>query len=41
MAVPNLFGIKMLNKEVRNTIKKYWKDFKEEHPDIKIPEKVE
>lgn len=40
MAIPNLFGILMLNKEVRTTIKKYWTDFKEEHPDVKIPEKV-
>jgi alanine or glycine:cation symporter, AGCS family len=41
MAIPNLLGIIMLNKEVRNTIKKYWKDFNKEYPDVKIPEKME
>lgn len=32
MAIPNLFGLLMLRKEVRSTIKKYWIDFKKEHP---------
>lgn len=40
MAIPNLFGILMLHKEVKFTIKDYWKGFKKEHPDLKIPEKV-
>ncbi len=40
MAIPNLFGILLLHKEVKSTIKKYWTGFKSEHPDIKIPEKV-
>lgn len=35
MAVPNLFGLLMLRKEVRSTIKKYWFDFKKEHPNEK------
>ncbi|MCB2196629.1 MAG: sodium:alanine symporter family protein [Bacteroidetes bacterium] len=41
MAIPNLTGILLLHKEVKSTIKNYWKDFKSEHPDIKIPEKVD
>lgn len=41
MAIPNLTGILLLHKEVKSTIKKYWKDFKTEHPDIKIPERVD
>ena len=40
MAIPNLFGILLLRKEVKSTIKQYWVDFKEEHPDVKIPEKL-
>ena len=40
MAIPNLFGILLLHKEVRSTIKEYWKGFKKEHPDLKIPEKL-
>ncbi len=40
MAIPNLFGILMLHREVKFTIKDYWKGFKKEHPDLKIPEKV-
>lgn len=35
MAIPNLFGLLMLRKEVRSTIKKYWIDFKKEHPNEK------
>ncbi len=38
MAIPNLVGLLMLRKEVRSTIKKYWFDFKKEHPDEKSPE---
>lgn len=40
MAIPNLFGILLLRKEVKSTIKQYWVDFKKEHPDHKIPEKI-
>ena len=40
MAVPNLAGLLLLHKEVRSTIKNYWKVFKEEHPKEKIPEKI-
>ncbi|ALO17488.1 Amino-acid carrier protein AlsT [Salinivirga cyanobacteriivorans] len=38
MAIPNLFGILMLRKEARSTIKKYWFDFKKEFPNEKSPE---
>lgn len=40
MAIPNLLGILLLRKEVRSTIKDYWVTFKQENPDVKIPEKV-
>lgn len=40
MAIPNLTGILLLHREVKTTIKGYWKGFKSEHPDIKIPEKI-
>jgi AGCS family alanine or glycine:cation symporter len=40
MAIPNLFGILLLRREVKSTIKSYWVDFKSEHPEVKIPEKV-
>ncbi len=40
MAIPNLFGILLLQKDVKGTIKNYWVNFKSEHPDVKIPEKI-
>jgi len=40
MALPNLIGILILRKEIKGTIKQYWKDFKKEHPDEKIPERI-
>ncbi|MCK5170793.1 MAG: sodium:alanine symporter family protein, partial [Bacteroidales bacterium] len=40
MAIPNLFGILLLRREVKSTIKSYWVGFKSEHPEVKIPEKV-
>ena len=40
MAIPNLFGLLLLRKEVRSTIREYWIGFKEENPDEKIPEKL-
>ncbi|MFO7939782.1 MAG: sodium:alanine symporter family protein [Bacteroidales bacterium] len=40
MALPNLIGILLLRKEIKGTIKQYWKDFKKEHPDEKIPERI-
>ena len=40
MAIPNLTGLLLLHREVKTTIKTYWVDFKAEHPEVKIPEKV-
>ncbi len=37
MAIPNLFGILLLHKEIKTTIKQYWASFREEHPKSKIP----
>jgi len=31
MTIPNLFGILMLRKEMKTTIKQYWEDFRKEH----------
>ncbi len=33
MAVPNLVGILLLRKEIKETIREYWVDFRKEHPD--------
>jgi AGCS family alanine or glycine:cation symporter len=40
MAIPNLLGLLLLHREVKSTVKQYWKDFSKEHPDMKIPEKI-
>lgn len=37
MTIPNLAGILLLSKEVKLTIRQYWSDFQNEHPDDKIP----
>jgi len=34
MTLPNLFGILMLRKEMKQTVKDYWRDFKKEHPNF-------
>ncbi len=36
MALPNLFGILMLHKDMKQTVKEYWVSFKEEHPEDHI-----
>ncbi len=41
MTLPNLFGILMLRKDMKKTVKQYWIDFKKEYPDAKIPEKID
>lgn len=41
MTLPNLLGILLLSKEMKSTVKQYWRDFSEEWPDEKIPEKVD
>jgi AGCS family alanine or glycine:cation symporter len=40
MTLPNLLGILMLSKEMKRTVRQYWIDFHEEHPDEKIPERI-
>jgi len=40
MAIPNLFGLLLLHREVKSTIRNYWVKFKSDNPDVKIPEKV-
>jgi AGCS family alanine or glycine:cation symporter len=35
MAIPNLFGILLLSREVKSTIKDYWSDFEENFPGLK------
>lgn len=37
MTIPNLAGILLLSGEVKNTIRQYWVDFQNEHPNDKIP----
>lgn len=39
MTIPNLIGIFLLRKEMKSTVKEYWKDFAEEHPNEKIGQK--
>ncbi len=38
MTLPNLFGILMLHKDMKTTVKDYWKQFKAENPEIPTPE---
>ena len=38
MTIPNLLGLLILHREVKSTIRDYWKGFKAEHPDEKSPE---
>jgi len=38
MTLPNLIGIFLLRKEMKSTVKQYWKDFKNDWPNEKTPE---
>ncbi len=38
MTLPNLFGILMLRKDMKNTVSEYWNTFKKEWPGEKTPE---
>ncbi len=40
MAVPNLLGILLLRKEVKQSVREYWLAFSKEHPDEKISGKM-
>jgi AGCS family alanine or glycine:cation symporter len=37
MTIPNLFGLLVLRKDIKGTIRQYWKDFKKEWPEEKLP----
>jgi AGCS family alanine or glycine:cation symporter len=37
MAIPNLFGILILHRDMKSTVKEYWQGFHEEYPDEKAP----
>ncbi len=39
MTIPNLFGILALRRDIKSTIRNYWKDFRKEWPDEKVPVK--
>ena len=41
MTLPNLVGILWLRKDMKKTVKKYWKDFNNEYPDERFPENGE
>ena len=38
MTLPNLVGIIMLRKDMKNTINDFWSGFKKEYPDERTPE---
>jgi AGCS family alanine or glycine:cation symporter len=38
MTIPNLLGILILHREIKSAIKQYWVDFKQEHPEERVPE---
>lgn len=38
MTLPNLLGIFLLRKDMKNTVNEYWDGFKKEYPDEKTPE---
>ncbi|MEM1408309.1 MAG: alanine:cation symporter family protein, partial [Bacteroidota bacterium] len=38
MTLPNLFGILLLSKDMKRTVKDYWIDFKKDWPDEKTPD---
>ena len=37
MTIPNLVGILILHKDMRNVIREYWRDFKRDWPNEKLP----
>ncbi len=37
MAIPNLLGLWILNRDIKSTIKQYWVNFKKDHPEEKAP----
>jgi AGCS family alanine or glycine:cation symporter len=37
MTIPNLLGFWILRRDIKNTIQQYWKDFRSDWPDAKLP----
>ncbi len=37
MTIPNLFGLLVLRKDIKSTVRNYWSDFKKEWPQEKLP----
>jgi AGCS family alanine or glycine:cation symporter len=37
MTIPNLLGLWILRRDIKNTIQQYWKDFRSDWPDAKLP----
>ena len=37
MTIPNLFGLLVLRKDIKSTVRNYWSDFKKEWPKEKFP----
>ena len=40
MTIPNLFGLLILRKDIKSTIRQYWNDFRRDWPEEKLPMKV-
>jgi len=40
MTIPNLIGLLVLRREIKNSIREYWIDFSKDHPDEKIGKKL-
>ncbi|MEA1886338.1 MAG: sodium:alanine symporter family protein [Bacteroidota bacterium] len=40
MTIPNLIGLLVLHRDIKGTIRQYWFDFSNDHPDEKISRKV-
>jgi AGCS family alanine or glycine:cation symporter len=39
MTIPNLFGLLILRRDIRDTIRLYWKEFTRDWPGEKLPVK--
>nr|MBP6967850.1 alanine:cation symporter family protein [Prolixibacteraceae bacterium] len=37
MTIPNLFGILILHKEMKNEVRLFWKEYALRYPDEKVP----
>ena len=41
MTIPNLFGLLVLRKDIKGTIRQYWTDFRKDWPQEKLPIRVD